>query len=72
MNAYTIEVDMCERKQQTKGERERGRRKKETMRLYVCVVHKTSRPYLFVSLQFLNEGALIEEGMQTFLGVVVA
>lgn len=29
-------------------------------------------PYLFVSLQLLNKGALIEEGMQTLLSVVVA
>lgn len=29
-------------------------------------------PHLFVSLQLLNEGALIEEGVQTLLSVVVA
>lgn len=29
-------------------------------------------PYLFVSLQLLNKGTLIEESVQTFLSVVVA
>lgn len=47
-------------------------RKNETVRPYACTLHKASHPYLFVSLQLLNEGPLVEQGVQTFLCVVVA
>lgn len=33
--------------------------------------HRT-RSYVFVPLQLLNEGALVEEGLQTLLSIVVA
>lgn len=48
-------------------------RKRQLSRGWVFVVcAHFSSPYIFVSLQLLNKGALIEEGMQPFLGVVVA
>lgn len=51
-HAHTIGVDLFE--QQTKGEGERGRRKKETMRTTprVCTVHIT--PHALTSLYLSN------------------
>ncbi len=40
--------------------------------MYARCITLDTCPHLFVSLQLLNEGALIEESMQTFLSVVVA
>ncbi len=48
---------------------------KEAMRVRavcMCAALHFICPYLFISLQLLNEGSLIEESMQAFLGVVVA
>lgn len=55
-----------------KTEESTEREKKEGDELCVCGLENFTRPCLFVSLQLVNEGPLMEERVQALLCVVVA
>lgn len=55
-----------------KTEERTGRTEREELRTCVCGPENFTHPCLFVSIQFVNEGPLMEETVQTLLCVVVA
>lgn len=76
MNTRTIGADASERTWQTKGsegleKRWEEERDNEVIRTH-CAETTSGVLYLFVSLQLLHKGPLVEEGVQALLRVVVA
>lgn len=76
MNTCTIGVDTSERTWQTKGTKgleKRWEEERDNEVIHTSCAEKTSGVlYLFVSLQLLHEGPLVEESVQALLRVVVA
>lgn len=74
MITFTIGVDISEKQCQTKRREgkvgERQNKGIEDVRMHSTL--SLTCFYLFVSLQLLNKGALVEEALQAFLSVVVA
>lgn len=76
MNTCTIGVDTSERAWQTKGSEGLEKRWEEGRDNEVMCTRSAEKTsgvlYLFVSLQLLHKGSLVEEGVQALLCVVVA